>query len=167
MARIQFKGNPVNTVGELPAVGSAAPGLQLVGTDLSTSTLATFAGKKKVLNIFPSIDTGVCATSVRQFHKKLAENGDVVVLNISLDLPFAHKRFCAAEGIEGVFNLSTFRSADFGGAYGLTMRDGPMAGLLARAVVVLDANDKVLHTELVPEITQEPAYDAAIKAVAG
>lgn len=165
MARIQFKGNPVETVGELPAVGSTAPAFSLTGTDLSTQTLASFAGKKKLLNIFPSLDTSTCAMSVRQFHQRLAAKDGVVVLNISLDLPFAHKRFCAAEGITGVSNLSTFRSPDFGNAYGVTMKDGVLAGLLARAIVIIDENDKVLHTELVGEVTMEPGYEAALNEI--
>lgn len=165
MSTIQFRGTPVNTVGALPKTGSAAPDFVLVATDLSEANLGSFAGKKKVLNIFPSLDTGTCATSVRQFHKKLGEKGGVVVINVSADLPFAHKRFCTAEGIEGVANLSTFRSPEFGSTWGVTMNDGPLKGLLSRAVVVLDENNKVLHTEQVAEVTNEPNYDAALKAV--
>ncbi len=165
MSSIQFRGSPVTTAGTLPKNGSTAPDFTLVATDLSEANLASFAGKKKVINIFPSLDTGTCATSVRQFHKKLAEKEGVVVVNVSADLPFAHKRFCTAEGIEGVANLSTFRSPDFGAAWGLTMNDGPLKGLLSRAVVVLDADNKVLHSEQVAEITNEPNYDAALKAV--
>ncbi len=162
MATTKFRGADVHTAGELPVVGRHAPDFQLVGTDLSPTTLKTFEGKKKVINIFPSIDTGVCATSVRKFHVQAAGKANVVVVNVSADLPFAHKRFCAAEGIEGVFNLSTFKGPEFGLLWGTTMIDGPMAGLQARAVVVLDESNKVVHVELVPEITQEPAYDAAL-----
>ena len=162
MASITFRGTAVTTSGTLPATGSTAPDFSLVATDLSDVTLQSFAGKKKVVNIFPSLDTGVCATSVRQFHMKLGEKSGVVVVNISADLPFAHKRFCTAERIDGVANLSSFRSPDFGANWGLTMKDGPLKGLLARAVVVLDENNKVLHVEQVPEIAQEPNYDAAL-----
>lgn len=163
MASITFRGSAVSTTGSLPAVGSAAPAFTLVATDLSEASLPSFAGKKKVINIFPSLDTGVCATSVRQFHRKLADKGGVVVVNVSADLPFAHKRFCTAESIEGVANLSTFRAPEFGTAWGVTMTSGPLKGLLSRAVVVLDENDKVLYAEQVPEIAQEPDYDAALK----
>ena len=162
MASITFRGTAVTTAGALPAVGSTAPDFSLVASDLSDVTLGSFGSKKKVLNIFPSLDTGVCATSVRQFHRKLAEKTDVVCVNISADLPFAHKRFCAAERIEDVANLSSFRSAEFGATWGLTMKDGPLKGLLARAVVVLDGQNKVLYVEQVPEIAQEPNYDAAL-----
>ncbi|HEY8430715.1 MAG TPA: thiol peroxidase [Sandaracinaceae bacterium] len=164
MAQITFKGNAVHTSGELPAVGERAPDFELVRQDLSTATLATYAGKKKVLNIFPSIDTGVCAKSVRTFHEHLSSKEGVVVLNVSADLPFAAKRFCGAEGIENAQTLSTFRSR-FADDYGVRMTDGPLAGLCARAVLVLDADDRVVHRELVPEITQEPNYDAAIAAL--
>ncbi len=161
MAKITFRGTAVETAGELPKVGSASPDFSLVSTDLKDVNLASFAGRKKVLNIFPSLDTGVCATSVRQFHRKLADKDGVVVINVSADLPFAHGRFCTAERIEGTANLSSFRS-DFGTAWGLTMKDGPLKGLLSRAVVVIDDKDKVVYTELVPEIAQEPNYDAAL-----
>jgi thiol peroxidase len=163
MAKITFKGNPVETLGDLPKVGSTLPDFKLTATDLTEATLESFAGKKKIFNIFPSLDTGVCATSVRQFNKKAADQSGVVVINVSLDLPFAHKRFCTTEGIEGVANLSGFRSADFGKAWGVTMKDGPLAGLYSRAVVVADADGKVLYTEQVPEIAQEPDYDAVFK----
>ena len=165
MTTINFRGTPVETVGSLPKNGTAAPDFSLVATDLSDATLASFAGKKKVLNIFPSLDTGVCATSVRRFHRELADKSGVVVVNISADLPFAHGRFCTAERIEGVANLSTFRSADFGKAWGVTMTSGPLKGLLSRAVVVLDESDKVIYAEQVPEITSEPDYDAVLKKV--
>lgn len=164
MASITFKGNPVQTSGELPAVGTQAPSFDLVGQDLSSASLATYAGKKKVLNVFPSLDTPVCAMSVRAFNEKAAALDGVVVLNISADLPFAASRFCAAEGIDGAETLSTFRSA-FADAYGLAMTDGPLAGLCARAVLVLDASDQVVYAQLVDEITKEPDYDAALAAL--
>ncbi len=161
MATTALKGNPIQTAGELPAPGSAAPQFSLVKSDLSEVNLGTYAGKK-VLNIFPSIDTPVCATSVRVFNQRAAGTPGVTVLNVSADLPFAHKRFCAAEGIQGVETLSTFRSPSFGKDYGVVMTNGPFAGLLARAVLVLDEDNRVIHTELVPEIAQEPNYDAAL-----
>jgi thioredoxin-dependent peroxiredoxin len=164
MASITLKGNAIHTSGELPAEGSKAPDFELVKQDLSVATLASYAGKKKVLNIFPSIDTGICAASVRKFNEKAAGRAGVAVVNISADLPFAAKRFCGAEGLEGVETLSTFRSR-FADDYGLRIADGPMAGLCARAVLVLDENDKVVHRQLVPEIVQEPDYDAALAAL--
>ena len=163
MATITLKGNPCRTSGELPAVGKRAPTLSLVRQDLSTATLADYAGRTKVLNIFPSIDTAVCATSVRTFAEKAAD-ADAVVLHVSADLPFAAKRFCAAEGIEGAQTLSTFRGG-FARAWGVEIVDGPLAGLCARAVVVLDGKDRVVHAELVPEIAQEPDYDSALAAI--
>lgn len=163
MATTAFKGNPVNTAGELPAAGASAPAFDLVGDGLSALTSAHVPGRV-VLNIFPSIDTGVCAASVRKFNELAASLDDTTVVNVSKDLPFAQARFCGAEGIDKVKVGSAFRSS-FGEDYGVTMTDGPMAGLLARSVVVLDADGKVLHTELVPEITQEPDYDAAVKAL--
>ncbi|MCB9832339.1 MAG: thiol peroxidase [Planctomycetes bacterium] len=165
MAQISFKGNPVHTNGELPAVGSVAPAFQLTAGDLSEKNLGSYAGKKKILNIVPSLDTGVCQTSARTFNKKAADRAGVVVLCVSRDLPFAQKRFCAAEGIEAVIPLSEMRDRDFGRNYGCAMTDGPLAGLLARAVVVLNEKDEVIHAELVPEITQEPDYDAALAAL--
>jgi len=164
MADITLKGNPIHTSGNLPAVGSKAPDFQLVGDDLSTKGLSDFSGKK-ILNIFPSVDTPVCATSVRKFNEQAAGKGGVSVLCISADLPFAQKRFCAAEGIEGVVNLSSFRDAGFGKEYGVTMTDGPLAGLLARAVVVVDENGTVTHSEMVPEIAQEPDYASALAKI--
>jgi thiol peroxidase len=164
MATITLKGNPIPTSGELPAVGSSAPDFKLVRTDMALVNLSTYGTKKKVLNIFPSVDTPVCAASVRTFNKKAAWRGGVVVLNISADLPFAHKRFCAAEGIEHVESLSTFRGS-FANDYGLTIAGGPLAGLCARAVVVVDENNQVVYRELVPEIAQEPNYDAALAAL--
>lgn len=164
MAQITFKDSPVKTVGELPAKETAAPDFSLVKNDLSEITLADCKGKKVVLNIFPSIDTGVCAASVRVFNSQAARLENTVVLCVSMDLPFAHARFCGAEGIDNVENASAFRS-DFGEVYGVTIADGPLAGLLSRAVVVIDENGKVIYTEQVPEIAQEPDYDAALAAL--
>ncbi len=161
MAQITFQGSPVQTVGELPATGSAVPGFTLVKQDLSETTLDDCKGKKLVLNIFPSIDTGVCALSVKAFNAKAASLKNTVVLCVSMDLPFAQGRFCAAEGIENVVTASAFRSA-FGEHYGVTITDGPLAGLLSRAVVVVDESGNVIYTEQVPEITQEPNYEAAL-----
>ena len=163
MATTAFKGNPVNTVGDLPAVGSAAPAYELVGEGLSALNSADQPGRT-VLNIFPSVDTGVCAASVRKFNELAAGLNNTTVVNVSKDLPFAQARFCGAEGIEDVKVGSAFRSS-FGEDYGVTMADGPMAGLLARSVVVLDEDGKVLYTQLVDEITTEPDYDAAISAL--
>jgi len=165
MANITLRGNPIHTNGELPKVGSTAPGFKLVGADLKDVTPSAFAGKRKVLNIFPSIDTGVCAASVRQFNQRAAQLDNAVVLCISADLPFAQQRFCGAEGISNVTMLSMMRDRHFAKDYGVLIEDGPLAGLMARAVVVLDANDRVLHAELVPEIGQEPNYEAALKAL--
>ncbi|MCA8942546.1 MAG: thiol peroxidase [Planctomycetes bacterium] len=165
MAKITFKGNPVATIGDLPQVGAQAPAFTLTKNDLSDVDNAALSGKNVILNIFPSIDTGVCATSVRRFNQEAAELPNTVVLCVSKDLPFAQKRFCGAEGIDKVMTASWFRGLDFGQDYGVTMADGPLAGLFARAVVVLDANGKVAYTELVPEIAQEPDYARAIAAV--
>jgi thiol peroxidase len=164
MAEITFKGNTVKTVGKLPEVGSKAKDFTLVGTDLKEVNLASFAGKKKVLNIYPSVDTGICAASVRAFQKKLTGRSDVVVLHIAADLPFAFKRFCGAEGIENAVGLSSFRS-DFADAWGVRMLDGALQGLCSRAVVVLDENNTVKYTEQVPEIAQEPDYEKASAAL--
>ena len=166
MATITLKGNAINTSGSLPAVGSDLPAFKLVKSDLSEASPADFAGKKLVLNIFPSLDTGICAASVRRFNQDAAALGDTVVLCISADLPFAHSRFCVAEGIENVVSLSTFRSPEFAAAYGLGIVDGPLKGLLSRAVIVADASGKVLYTEQVPEIVQEPDYEKALAALA-
>ena len=165
MATTAFKQNPVRTAGELPTVGSAAPAFELVGTDLSAVTVGDFAGRRVVLNIFPSVDTGVCAQSVRQFNELAAGLANTAVVCVSKDLPFALGRFCGAEGIDNVVAASAFRSS-FGEDFGLTQAEGPLAGLLARAVVVLDADGTVLYTQLVPEITTEPDYDAAVAALA-
>lgn len=164
MANITLKGNPIHTKGDLPAAGHAAPGFKLVGTDLGEVKLEDFKGKKLVLNIFPSIDTPVCATSTRTFNEKAAGRENAVVLCVSKDLPFAFKRFCGAEGVEGVRCASAYAS-DFGDAYGVTITDGPLQGLFSRAVVVVDGNGKIVHTEQVPEIAQEPDYDAALAAL--
>lgn len=165
MAITHFKGGVVNTNGNLPAVGSQAADFALVKGDLSTLSLADLKGKKAVLNIFPSVDTGVCAASVRRFNKEAAGLENTVVVCISRDLPFAQARFCGAEGIENVINASEFRNSDFSTAYGVLEIDGPLAGLLARAVVVLDENGVVKYTELVNEITEEPNYEAALAAL--
>ncbi|MDY9918172.1 lipid hydroperoxide peroxidase [Proteiniphilum saccharofermentans] len=165
MASITFKGNPVHTTGELPQKGVAAPDFTLVKGDLSEAKLSDFRGKNVVLNIFPSIDTGVCAASVRRFNQEAASLKDTVVLCISADLPFAAGRFCAAEGIENVVTLSCFRDKSFAENYGLLMSDGPLKGLLARAVVIVDRDGKVVYTELVPEIAQEPDYHSAINSI--
>lgn len=164
MATTALKGTPIQTNGDLPAVGSAAPDFLLVATDMSEKTLADFAGKKKILSINPSYDTPVCQTATRTFNERAAGLGNVAVLMVSADLPFAQKRFCAAEGIEKVIPLSTFRG-NFLEDYGVELMDGPLKGVSARAIVVLDENDKVVHAEMVPDITQEPDYDAAIAAV--
>lgn len=164
MATTNLKGNPVNTVGDLPAADTAAPGFTLTGPDLGDVTSADFTGRRVVLNIFPSIDTGVCAASVRRFNELATRLDNTSVLCVSADLPFAAGRFCGAEGIENVTTGSVFRS-EFGRDYGVTMADGPMRGLLARSVVVLDGAGNVIYTEMVPEITQEPDYDAVVAAL--
>lgn len=164
MANITLKGNPVHTSGNLPPVGSNVPDFKLVRNNLSEVSLSDFAGKNKVLNIFPSVDTGTCATSVRKFNQEAAQLKNTVVLNISADLPFAQARFCGAEGIKNCETLSSFRS-QFGKDYGLLMTDSPLAGLLSRSVIVLSPDNKVLYTEQVPEIVNEPDYAKALKAV--
>jgi thiol peroxidase len=163
MATTALKGTPIKTVGELPEVGSPAPDFTLTGPDLGDISSADLPGRL-VLNIFPSVDTGVCAASVRRFNQLAAGLDDTTVLCVSQDLPFAQKRFCGAEGLDNVLVGSTFRS-DFGDRLGVTQVDGPMKGLLARAVVVIDADGTVSHTELVPDISQEPDYDAAVAAL--
>lgn len=165
MATITLRGNPIHTNGELPQPGAMAPDFKLTASDLSDVSLASYRGRRKILNIFPSVDTGTCAKSVREFNVRANANPAVVVLNVSADLPFAHARFCGAEGLDKVIPLSMMRSRDFARDYGVLMQDGPLAGLAARAVVVIDEQDKVVHTELVPEIAQEPNYDAALAAV--
>jgi thiol peroxidase len=165
MARITLGGNPINTIGELPAVGTKAPDFTLVKEDLSTITLNDLKGKKVILNIFPSIDTGVCATSVRTFNQKASSVTNTTVLCVSKDLPFAQKRFCGAEGLDQVVNASDFRNGDFGKDYGLTIVDGALEGLHSRVVIVLDENGIVKYTEQVPEIAQEPNYEACLAAL--
>jgi thioredoxin-dependent peroxiredoxin len=163
---VTLGGNAVQVEGDLPQKGQTAPAFTLVAKDLADTALASFAGKRKVLNIFPSIDTPTCATSVRKFNQSASELANTVVLCISADLPFAQSRFCGAEGLSNVVTLSTLRGADFIKNYGVALASGPLAGLTARAVVVLDENDKVLHAELVPEIKNEPDYAAALAALA-
>ncbi|MEI6515486.1 MAG: thiol peroxidase [bacterium] len=165
MATITLKGNPIQTAGVLPKEGTRAPGFTLTGSDLSDVTLEQFAGKKKVLNIVPSLDTSVCALSARRFNHEAGTLPDTVIINISADLPFAQKRFCEAEGLKNVVNLSTMRAPAFGKDYGVVITTGPLAGLMSRAVIVLDRQDKVVFAEQVPEIAQEPNYEAALFAL--
>ncbi|WP_273820807.1 thiol peroxidase [Pseudomonas asplenii] len=162
MAQVTLKGNPVKVNGQLPQVGSKAPAFSLVNAGLADVNLESFAGKRKVLNIFPSVDTPTCATSVRKFNAQANDVANTVVLCISADLPFAQARFCGAEGLENVQNLSTLRGREFIENYGVAIAEGPLTGLTARAVVVLDENNNVLHSELVGEIADEPNYDAAL-----
>ncbi|MDP4188736.1 MAG: thiol peroxidase [Bacteroidota bacterium] len=165
MSTIKFKGSPVHTIGSLPQSGSMAPAFSLTKTDLSESTLNDYKGKKVVLNIFPSLDTSVCAASVRHFNADSEKLPNTVILCISKDLPFAHSRFCASEGLKNVINLSEFKDFEFGKNYGVTMTDGPLAGLFSRAVIVLDEEGKVVYNEQVPEIAQEPDYAKALEAL--
>jgi thiol peroxidase len=165
MTKVSFKGTPFAIAGQLPAVGSSAPDFLLTKTDLSDVRLGDLKGKKVVLNVFPSLDTPVCATSVRTFNAKAGSHPEAVVLCVSKDLPFAHARFCAAEGLERVVPASELRSASFGEAYGVRITEGPFAGLFARAVIVLDEQGKVVYQQLVPEIAQEPDYERAIAAL--
>ncbi len=165
MANVTLGGNPLHTSGELPAKGSHAADFSLVNGDLGTISLDNYKGKKLILNIFPSLDTGTCATSVREFNKRASGLENTTVLCISRDLPFAQKRFCGAEGIENVVTLSDFRDGAFGKNYGLELLDGPLQGLHARSVVVLDENHNVVYTELVPEIKNEPNYESALAAL--
>jgi thiol peroxidase len=167
MATITLKGNPITTSGELPAVGSKAPDFKLVTEDLQDITLAGFPGKKKILNIVPSLDTSVCATSARKFNQRAKEIPSCAVIMISADLPFASERFRSNEGLKDIITLSTMRSQAFARDYGVLVTSGPLAGLCARAVVVLDENDKVVHSQLVPEITREPDYEKVLAAVKG
>jgi len=162
---VTLKGNPVDVAGNLPKIGSTAPNFTLVDKALADVTLETYAGKRKVLNIFPSVDTPTCAMSVRAFNKHAADLENTVVLNISADLPFAQTRFCAAEGIENVVNLSTMRGRDFLMNYGVLLFTSKLAGLAARSVIVIDENNVIKYIELVPEIANEPNYDAAIAAL--
>lgn len=165
MATVTLKGNEINTSGNLPTVGEKAPDFTLTATDLSSKSLADYAGSKVVLNIFPSVDTGTCAQSVRQFNTEASELENTKVLCISKDLPFAHARFCGAEGLDNVISLSDFKTGAFGKAYGLDFVDGPLEGLLSRCIVVLDENGSVLHTEQVAETVDEPNYKAALEAL--
>jgi thiol peroxidase len=165
MAKTALQGNPVNLAGELPAVGAAAPDFKLVDKDLGDKGLGDFAGKKLLLNIVPSLDTDVCATSTRKFNASFADRSDAVCLVVSADLPFAAGRFCTTEGLENLHALSMMRSKNFAKDYGVLIEDGPLAGITARAVVVVDGSGKVLYTELVPEITREPNYEAALAAL--
>ena len=165
MATVTLHGNPIHTSGDLPAVGSQAPDFKLVNKDLADLSLAHFAGKKKLLNIVPSLDTSVCAISTKKFSDHAKGRSELAVLIISADLPFAAGRFCTAEGIDNVVTLSMMRSRNFAKDYGVLITDGPLAGITARAVVVLDADDKVVYTQLVPEIVQEPDYEKAIAAL--
>ncbi|UNY97847.1 thiol peroxidase [Zhouia spongiae] len=165
MAQVTLKGNPINTNGNLPEKGSQAPGFQLTNTSLETVSLNDYKGKKVILNIFPSVDTGTCAASVRQFNKKASEHPDTVVLCISRDLPFAMARFCGAEGLDNVVSLSDFKTGQFGKDYGLEFTDGPLQNLLSRAVVVIDESGKVAYTEQVAETVDEPNYTSALEAV--
>jgi len=165
MAQVTLQGNPFHTVGELPKPGSQAPSFSLTRADLSAVGREDFKGQRLVLNIFPSIDTPTCATSVRKFNAQASQMSNTTVLCISADLPFAAARFCSTEGLDKVVTASVFRSPEFGKAYGVTLTDGPLCGLLARSVVVLDPAGKVLHSQLVGEIAHEPDYDAALKAL--
>ncbi len=165
MATVKFKGNEIHTNGELPTLGSTAPDFHLVDGTLADKKLMDYRGKKKLLNIVPSLDTGVCQISTKRFNELAADKNDLVVLIISADLPFAQGRFCTDEKLNNVVPLAMMRSHDFAKDYGVLIEDGPLAGVCARAVVLLDENDKVIYTELVPEITQEPNYDAAIQAL--
>ena len=165
MSNVTLAGNPIEVAGSLPQKGQRAPAFTLVAADLADVPLSKYAGQRKILNIFPSIDTPTCAMSVRRFNQAAGEKPNAVVLCISADLPFAQKRFCGAEGLTNVVTLSTLRGREFLEAYGVAIKTGPLAGLAARAVVVLDENDVVLHSQMVPEIKQEPDYDAALAAL--
>jgi thiol peroxidase len=164
MATVTLKGNPCQTSGELPSPGDAAPDFRLVDGTLGDVTLATYGGKKRILNIVPSLDTPTCAASARRFNSQAAELDNTVVLVVSADLPFAQSRFCSTEGLENVIPLSAMRSRKFAKDYGVLLTDGPLAGIMARAVVVIDENDRVVHSQLVGEIADEPDYDAALAA---
>ena len=165
MAQITLQGQQIETIGELPAVGASALNFTLTKSDLSDVTLLDFPDKQLVLNIFPSIDTSVCAASVRRFNKEASELDNTIVLCISADLPFAHSRFCEAEGLNDVIPLSVFRATEFGIDYGVTITTGPLKGLLSRAIIIIDVSGQVIYTEQVPEITQEPDYEAALAAL--
>lgn len=165
MSQVSLRGTPVNLAGQFPNIGQSAPDFCLVSQDLSEKSLSDFGTQCKILNIFPSVDTGICAQSARTFNQKAAQCENTVILCISADLPFAQKRFCAAEGLDKVEMLSAFRSKDFATQYGVALADGPLAGLTARAVIVLDGENRVIYTQLVPEIGTEPDYEAALKAI--
>lgn len=165
MATITFKGNPLQTAGNLPEVGSIAPDFRLTGNDFADMNLSQFNGKRLVLNIFPSIDTGICAISTRRFNEEAQALDNTVVVCVSKDLPFAYTRFCGAEGLENVISGSEFKDTSFSDAYGVCMQEGPLAGLMSRAVVVVDTDGKVIYTEQVPEIAQEPDYAAALASL--
>ena len=165
MPNITFKGSPITTVGELPEINTMAPDFTLTKTDLSDATLKDFLGKTIVLNIFPSIDTPVCAASVRKFNDQASRLDNTVVLCISADLPFAHQRFCEIEGLKDVIPLSVFRSQEFGTTYGVTITDSPLQGLMSRAIVVVDPNGRVVYNQQAPEIAEEPDYDEALRAI--
>jgi thioredoxin-dependent peroxiredoxin len=167
MATITLKGNPISTSGDLPAVGTKAPNFRLVAEDLQDITLAAFSGKKKILNIVPSLDTSVCATSARKFNERAKELPNCAVVMVSADLPFASERFRSNEGLKDIITLSMMRSQDFGRDYGVLMTSGPLAGICARAVVVLDENDRVVYRELVADIAREPDYEKVLAAVKG
>jgi thiol peroxidase len=165
MATIAFKGNPVHTIGDLPAKGMKVPDFRLVRSDLQDARLSDFAGMVKVFNIVPSLDTSVCALSARRFDAEIGKLSGAVLINVSCDLPFAASRFCKAEGLTNILTLSEMRDKTFGRSYGVEMTDGPLAGILSRAVVVAGADDRVIYTEQVPEIGKEPNYEAALEAV--
>jgi thiol peroxidase len=165
MASVTLRGNPLTVGGNFPKVGDSAPDFNLTGNDMKDVSLKDYAGKKKVISIVPSLDTPVCATSTKQFNQRAAATTNTVVLVVSADLPFAQKRFCGAEGLTNVVTLSTLRGRDFHQKYGVDIQDGALKGLTARGVVVVDENNKVVHAELVPEIAQEPNYDAALSAL--
>ena len=165
MAQLTLKGNPIHTNGDLPKVGAAAPDFKLTAGDLSDVSLAAYAGKRKVLNISPSLDTSICATAARKFNDAAGKLADTVILLVTADLPFASKRFCTAEGLQNVIPLSMMRDKKFAQDYGVLLVDGPLAGLCARSVVVLDASNKVIHAQLVPENGQEPDYEKALAAL--
>lgn len=165
MAKITLKGNPIKTIGKLPKIGKKAPKFTLIKSDLSKTKLKDFKGSKLILNIFPSLDTGTCAASVRKFNEEASKLENTKVLCISRDLPFAQARFCGAEGLDNVITLSDFAKGKFGKSYGVTIEDGPLASLLSRAVVVVNEEGNVIYTEQVPEIVDEPNYEAALKAL--
>lgn len=163
MADVTLKGKPVHTSGDLPTKGSQAPDFKLTSGDLSDRSLSDYKGKRKLISIVPSLDTPTCSLSTKKFNEKIKEHPEVIVLAVSADLPFAQKRMCAAENVENVIPLSMMRSKDFAKSYGVLIENGPLAGICTRAVVVIDENDKVVYTQLVPEITQEPDYDSALQ----